>query len=147
MPAREVSQVTERQDPSSEPQRPRPDEFEIRTAARGDRVPGLRALAAEMAMRADLDLDTIANVQLAVEEACATVLANADPDGQLVCRLLISPTELGISAFVVVSADRELSVSQLSLRILRALSDSVDYWSSKTDDVRRFHVELAKSFD
>lgn len=138
--------MTERQDPPSEPHQLRPDEFEIRTAARSDRVPGVRALAAEMAMRADLDLDTIANVQLAVEEACATVLANADPDGHLLCRLLVSPTEMNISACVVVSSDRELSVGQLSLRILRALSDTVDYWSSKADDVRRFHVELAKSF-
>lgn len=113
--------------------------------ARGDRVPGIRALAADMAMHEDFDLDAISDLRLAVEEACATVLANADPDTTLVCRLLVSPAEVEISAFVTLQDGVDPTVGPLSLRILRTLSDSVDYWTTRIGDGRRFHVQLTRS--
>ncbi|HEX3591158.1 MAG TPA: ATP-binding protein [Pseudonocardiaceae bacterium] len=123
----------------------RPHEVEVRMLAAGQSVPGIRALAADMAMHEDFDLDAISDVRLAVEEACATVLANADPAGLLVCRVLVSATDLEISAFVTLADGREPSVGPLSLRILRTLSDSVDYWTSTADGRRLFHVALTKS--
>jgi serine/threonine-protein kinase RsbW len=125
----------------------RPHEVEIRMLARMDRVPGVRAMAADMAMREDFDLDAISDLRLAVEEACATVLANTDPDSELVCRLLVSQAEVRISAQVTLPDGREPAVGPLSLRILRTLSDSVDYWTSNDDDVRTFHVQLVKTRD
>lgn len=113
--------------------------------ARGDRVPGIRALAADMAMHEDFDLDAISDLRLAVEEACATVLANADPDTTLVCRLLVSSAEVEISAFVTLLDGVDPTVGPLSLRILRTLSDSVDYWTTRTANSRRFHVQLIRS--
>lgn len=97
----------------------RPNEVEIRMLARMDRVPAFRAMAADMAMREDYDLDAIADLRLAVEEACATVLANSDPSSVLVCRLLVSATEYEVTAQVVLKSSREPSVGPLSLRILR----------------------------
>jgi serine/threonine-protein kinase RsbW len=123
----------------------RPNEVEIRMLARMDRVPAFRAMAADMAMREDYDLDAIADLRLAVEEACATVLANSDPSSVLVCRLLVSATEYEVSAQVALTSSREPSVGPLSLRILRTLSDSVDYWTSNVDGQRLFHVQLNKT--
>lgn len=113
--------------------------------ARMDRVPGIRAMAADLAMRADFDLDAISDLRLAVEEACATVLANTDPDSELVCRLLVSAEKVEISAHVPLPDRREPSVAAFSLRILRTLSDSVDYWTSRVNGQRLFHVQLTRS--
>lgn len=110
-----------------------------------DRVPGIRAMAADMAMREDFDLDSISDLRLAVEEACATVLANADPESVLVCRMLVSPAEVEVSAHVTLPNGRDPTVGPLSLRILRTLSDSVDYWTSNTNGQRLFHVQLTKA--
>lgn len=123
----------------------RPNEVEIRMLARMDRVPGIRAMAADMAMREDFDLDSISDLRLAVEEACATVLANADPESVLVCRMLVSPAEVEVSAHVTLPNGRDPTVGPLSLRILRTLSDSVDYWTSSTNGQRLFHVQLTKA--
>jgi serine/threonine-protein kinase RsbW len=113
--------------------------------ARTDRVPGIRALAADMAMRADFDLDAIDDLRLAVEEACATVLANADRDRMLVCRLLITGSRFEVNAFVALAGEWQPTVGPLSLRILRTLSDTVDYWTSGADGDRLFHVQLTKT--
>lgn len=124
----------------------RPHEVEIRTLASMDRVPGIRAMAADMAMREDFDLDAISDLRLAVEEACATVLANADPNSELLCRLLVSQKQVEVSAHVTLPSDREPTVGPLSLRILRTLSDSVDYWTSSNEHGRLFHVQLVKAW-
>jgi serine/threonine-protein kinase RsbW len=111
-----------------------------------ERVPGVRALAADMAMREDFDLDAISDLRLAVEEACATVLANAEPDSTLVCRLLVSTKLLEINASATLRPGLEPEVGSLSLRILRTLADSVDYWTTNTNGGgRQFHVQLTKS--
>jgi serine/threonine-protein kinase RsbW len=140
-----VSRVNGAQDPDEAPLRP--NEVEIRMLANGDQVPGIRALAADMAMHEDFDLDDISDLRLAVEEACATVLANADPDSMLVCRLFVTAAELDITAFVTVADGLEPTVGPLSLRILRTLSDSVDYWTTKFGGRRRFHVQLTRALD
>lgn len=138
-----MSLVNGAQDPDDTPLRPH--EVEVRMMADGGQIPGIRALAADMAMHSDFDLDSIDDVRLAVEEACATVVANADPDGVLVCRLLVTAAELDISAFVTVADGVDPAVGPLSLRILRTLSDSVDYWTTKFGNRRRFHVQLTRT--
>jgi serine/threonine-protein kinase RsbW len=110
--------------------------------ARRDGVPGLRGLAAELAMREDFDLDTIADLRLAIEEACAIVLANADPEGLLVCRLLVSSAQVQITVSVRLPDGWEPVVGPLSLRIMRTLSESVDCWTNGENGRRMFHVQL-----
>jgi serine/threonine-protein kinase RsbW len=133
-------------DQSSDTEGLRPNEVEVRMLASRERVPGVRALAADMAMREDFDLDAISDLRLAVEEACATVLANAEPDSTLVCRLLVSTKLLEINASATLRPGLEPEVGSLSLRILRTLADSVDYWTTNTNGGgRQFHVQLTKS--
>jgi len=133
-------------DQSSDTEGLRPNEVEVRMLASRERVPGVRALAADMAMREDFDLDAISDLRLAVEEACATVLANAEPDSTLVCRLLVSTKLLEINASAALRPGLEPEVGSLSLRILRTLADSVDYWTTNTNGGgRQFHVQLIKS--
>jgi serine/threonine-protein kinase RsbW len=137
--------VNERPDHTPETAPLRPNEVEVRMLANGDRVPGVRALAADMAMREDFDLDAIADLRLAVEEACATVLANAEPHTTMVCRLLVSAELLEISTSATLRYGEEPAVGLMSLRILRTLADTVDYWTSTANGERLFHVQLTKS--
>jgi len=136
--------VNERADQSSDSAALRPNEVEVRMLASRERVPGVRALAADMAMREDFDLDAISDLRLAVEEACATVLANAEPESTLVCRLLVSTKLLEINASATLRNGKEPEVGALSLRILHTLVDSVDYGTITTHGERLFHVQLVK---
>jgi serine/threonine-protein kinase RsbW len=124
----------------------RPCEVEIRLLAAPDRVPAVRGLAADLARRADLDLDTVEDVRLAVEEACAAVVANADRHGLLVCRLLITPAAVEVAATVALPDGRRPAVGPFSLRVLRTLADSVDFWTTHDNrHDRRFHVQFTKN--
>jgi serine/threonine-protein kinase RsbW len=137
--------VNERPEDTSDTPELRANEVEVRMLASRERVPGVRALAADMAMREDFDLDAISDLRLAVEEACATVLANAEPESTLVCRLLVSADLLEINASATLRSDSDPEVGSMSLRILRTLADSVDCWTSSANGQRQFHVQLTKA--
>lgn len=123
----------------------RPHEVEVRMLADKDQVPVIRALAADLAIRQDLDLDTVDDLRLAVEEACAAVTACADQDDVLVCRLMVTSTVVEITASVRVPTGRQPVVGPFSLRILRTLSDTVDFWTTGSGAQRYFHARLTKS--
>jgi hypothetical protein len=57
----------------------------------------------------------------------------------------VSPKVLEINASATLRNGREPEVGPLSLRILRTLADSVDYWTTDTEGHRRFHVQLTKN--
>jgi serine/threonine-protein kinase RsbW len=137
--------VNERPEDTSNTPELRANEVEVRMLASRERVPGVRALAADMAMREDFDLDAISDLRLAVEEACATVLANAAPESTLTCRLLVSADLLEINASATLRSGADPEVGSMSLRILRTLADSVNCWTSTTNGQRQFHVQLTKS--
>lgn len=104
----------------------RQHEVELRMLASRDRAPGLRALAADLAMRQDYDLDAIDDLRLVVDEICAILLADAAPDAVLIIRLLISPNRIEIGASVQLPGSGDLAVKPMSARILSTLADVFD---------------------
>jgi serine/threonine-protein kinase RsbW len=138
---RRVLLVNDRLEPSEHDVFLRPDEVEVRMLAIKDRVPTNRALASDMASRVDFDLDTVEDVRLAVEEACASMISNADGGDMLICRLLVPRSLVEIRASATAADGRQRRVEPLSLRVLRTLAGSVDFWTSHdSDDGHRFHV-------
>lgn len=123
----------------------RPDEIELRMLATRERAPGLRALAADMAMRHDYDLDTIDDLRLIVDEICAILLANATIDDTLTVRLLIVTGRIEISAWVAISGDDEPAVKPLSVRILETLSDVFDCATAGSGAERVLRLTFVKS--
>lgn len=123
----------------------RPDEVEVRLLADGELVRAVPALATELALRGDFDLDTVSDFGIAVTEACVAAVANADADDTLVCRLTVSHRRVEVSATVRLRVGDSPRVGSLTLRLLRALTDSVDVWTSIRGDARLFHIHLAKS--
>lgn len=124
----------------------RPHEVEIRMVAGSARASTVRAVAADVAMRADYDLDAVSDLRLAVDEACTTVLSNAKPEGTLVCRLLIASDRVEISASAETTNGAPPPKNTLGWHMLQVLADSVCYWTT-VDDTGQLcmHMRITKS--
>lgn len=74
-----------------------PAEVELRLPADGAYAAVLRTLAAGLAARVDFTMDDIEDLRIAVSEAAAMVLDEADAGSVLDCRFRLLPRELGIT--------------------------------------------------
>lgn len=120
------------------------NELEVRMRAARDHVPGLRALLAEKAMRADFDLDFIDDVRLALDEVCALALVHCLPRDVLTIRLLVTATHVRIEALAPTTLD-DPQVDGLSLRVLQALADSLDHGIDESGTERVFHLAFGRA--
>lgn len=119
-------------------------EVELRMLAVRDHVPGLRAMAAERAMRADHDLDFVDDVRLAVDEVCAIMLSHCAPEDTLTMRLLVDPDGVAIDAWVPQRGEEP--GDGFSLRVLQALADTLDLWvDDDTGDEPLFRLVFARA--
>ena len=101
------------------------DVIEIEFPAHERYLPVARATAAAVAMVHDLTLDDIADVRLAIDEVCATLVPLAAPGARARCELRVDEEELTLTARVrVVSVDLP-EPDSVGWRILRTLADSV----------------------
>lgn len=123
----------------------RPGEVEVRMLVGDVRVATLRGIAADIAIREDFDLDAIWDLKLAVDEACATVLAKGKPDGLLVCRLLVTPEQVEVKATAATDNGYPPSQESLGWYMLQVLTDSAHCWTTAVGEERRIHVRFTKS--
>jgi serine/threonine-protein kinase RsbW len=123
----------------------RAGEVEVRMRVDGVRVATVRAIAADLAIREDFDLDALADIRLAVDEACATVLAKAKPDGLLICRLLVTPAQVEVRATAATDNGEPPRGDSLGWHMLQVLTDSARCWITGADGDRHLHVEFTKS--
>ena len=98
---------------------------EVRVAARLENLAILRSLVATIATFEDLDFDVVADLRLAVDEACTTLIRSAVPDSTLV--LLIDPRqdEVVISASATCIGDQIMEPGSFSWHVLSSLTDEV----------------------
>lgn len=98
---------------------------EVRIAARLENLAVLRSLVAAIATFEDLDFDVVADLRLAVDEACTTLIRSAVPDSTLV--LLIDPRqdEVVISASATCIGDQIMEPGSFSWHVLSSLTDEV----------------------
>ena len=78
---------------------PRAD-VELRMPADGAYVSVLRSTAAGLASRLDFDLSSIEDLRVAVGEACALALPQADEGSSLTAEFHLSPSHLTVSVAV-----------------------------------------------
>jgi serine/threonine-protein kinase RsbW len=102
------------------------DFVEVRLPSDGAFLSVLRTTTASLAARLNFTLDEIEDMRIAVDEACALLLAKAVPDSQLTCRF-----ELGTDAMTVtVSAPTRDGTpprqDTFAWTVLSALAGSVD---------------------
>ncbi|AMO60401.1 putative anti-sigma regulatory factor [Mycolicibacterium phlei] len=101
---------------------------ELRVAAELENLAVLRTLVAAVATFEDLDFDAVADLRLAVDEACTRLIRSAVPDSVLL--LVIDPRE---DAVVI-----DVSTTCKTSDILAPGSFSWHVLSSLTDEVKTF---------
>jgi anti-sigma regulatory factor (Ser/Thr protein kinase) len=101
---------------------------ELRIAAQLENLAVLRTLVAAVGTFEDLDLDAVADLRLAVDEACTRLIRSAVPDSTLL--LVVDPRD---DAVVI-----EASTTCKSPDVLARGSFSWHVLSSLTDEVRTF---------
>lgn len=120
------------------------DDIEVRLEAGLGRLPLVRAIAVNIAMRADFDVDSISDLELAVDESCSTLIARALPGSALVCHFTIAPGEIVFRAVVASPDPAPPSPSTFGWRVLNTLTDRVACWVEGHDGHRMLYIELLK---
>lgn len=127
----------------------RPDEIELRIGAVLTNLPIIRSLAASIAMRADFDLDSIADLKLAVDEACSTLITQGAPNATLRCGFTVSEDEIRFVVTVPSTRDTAPSGDSFGWRVLTTLADHAATWVDQNgqgtgQQHHLVHIELAK---
>ena len=119
---------------------------EVRVAAEPAQLAVMRAVIGDLAMRADFDVDTIADLRLAVDETCSSLVRLAAPESSLTCRFRCDGDDVSISAEVHSEEASAPRKDTFSWRVLSALADtvttSVEPAEAAGDNVVR--IDLAK---
>ncbi|TQS42206.1 ATP-binding protein [Cryptosporangium phraense] len=115
--------------------------------ATAEQLPVLRAIATSIALRADADLDRVADLRLAVDEACTALVRAAGPGEPLHCRFTSHPdaVELEVAVWSEYPATPEDEIGALLLASLtdrlateiQSLDDGYELRSSLLVSVRR----------
>jgi serine/threonine-protein kinase RsbW len=99
---------------------------EIRISARPALIPTVRAVASDLAGRADFDLDAISDLRMAVDEACTTLVGLAASHGMLSCRFVLEPEQIEVVVSTPTPAPgAEVRTDSFGWRVLQTLADEV----------------------
>jgi serine/threonine-protein kinase RsbW len=113
-------------DPASSAELDGASTVEVRTSASAALIPTIRAVASDLAARADFDLDAISDLRMAVDEACATLVDVAAPTSTLRCTFLVRPERIEVHAEVQAGhSDAVVSTDTFGWRVLQTLADDV----------------------
>jgi serine/threonine-protein kinase RsbW len=121
--------------------------FELRTAASTIAIPTIRTVAADLAARADFDLDSIDDLRMAVDELCAMLVRVAADYATLSCRFTIRAERIEVAADVEVADGADpLPTGSFGWRVLECLADEVSAVSLPAEPGRheRVCIILAK---
>lgn len=100
--------------------------IEMHTVARAIAIPTIRTVAADLAARADFDLDSIDDLRMAVDDVCAMLVQVAAEDGTLRCRFTVLAERIEVTAEV--DADHlvdPLPTGSFDRRVLESLVNEV----------------------
>ncbi|SOD98613.1 ATP-binding protein [Blastococcus haudaquaticus] len=113
----------------------RGERLELRVPTTATQLPAVRAMAGDLAIRMDYDLDAVEDLRLAVDEACATLSVIGLPDAPLTVIFETTRAGLHIEAWVPTADGAEVPRDGFGWAILATLVDSVDGRRSTQDVV------------
>ncbi|MGH3915582.1 MAG: ATP-binding protein [Pseudonocardiaceae bacterium] len=104
----------------------------------------LRVVAADLAARADFDLDTVADLRLAVDEAASELVAIAVPGAVLTCVFSLDSAQLEVHSSVRVRPKASLQRDSFGWRVLTTLVDEVRVIGEPDTEVPTLGITLCK---
>ena len=113
----------------------RAERLELRVPISAMQLPAVRAMAGDLAIRMDYDLDSVEDLRLAVDEACATLAVVVEGDAPLTVVFETTLGGLHIEAWVPTATGVEVPRDGFGWAILATLVDSVDARRSSQDAV------------
>ena len=102
-----------------------PAAVELRVAARLENLAVLRTLVGAVGTFADLDLDSVADLRLAVDEACTLLIRSASPGTSLVVVVDPRDDDVVVEASAVCETGDVVSPGSLSWMVMSSLADAV----------------------
>ena len=113
----------------------RADRLELRVPTTATHLPAVRAMAGDLAIRMDYDLDAVEDLRLAVDEASATLSQIALGDEPLTVIFETTRAGLHIEAWVPTAEGTEVPRDGFGWAILATLVDAVDARRSTQGEV------------
>lgn len=104
----------------------RAERLELRVPTTPTQLPAVRAMAGDLAMRMDYDLDAVEDLRLAVDEACATLSAIVSGDRRLTVVFETTRQGLHIDAWVPTAEGTEVPRDGFGWAVLQTLVDGVE---------------------
>lgn len=101
------------------------NEVEFKVAAKLENLAVLRTLVAAVATFEDLDMDTVADLRLAVDEACTRLIRSASPDATLVVTVHPGQDAVRIDAATTCTTSDIMAPGSFSWHVLSSLADEV----------------------
>ena len=98
---------------------------ELRVAAKLENLAVLRTLVAAVGTFEDLDFDAVADLRLAVDEACTRLIRSAVPDSTLVVVVQPHENEVVVDASTTCQSADTLAPGSFSWHVLSSLTDEV----------------------
>lgn len=116
----------------------------MQVRAEASELPPLRLVAADLAARADFDLDTVEDLRLAVDEAAAELVAIAAADAVLTCTLWLDATQMEITTSVPARPGAGVRQDSFGWRVLTTLVDQVRVIGEPDSDAPVVSITLIK---
>ena len=111
------------------------DHVQVCMPAEGAYLSVLRTATAGLAARLDFTLDEIEDLRIAVDEACAMLLAQAIPGTNLECAFDLGAAEMTITVSVIAAEPRIPARDTFAWTVLSALAGTVDSRLGDDDQV------------
>jgi serine/threonine-protein kinase RsbW len=127
---------------ADEPEQQSGSDVELRLAARVDQLFLIRAVVTAITTHNDFDLDTIADLRLAVDEAATRLIRAGRPEAVLWCRFRVHDRVFGFSGSTSTGADEPEGVLDhgFGWHVLRTLADEVTANQAPDPDDETQHI-------
>lgn len=117
---------------------------QVRVGAAPVHLPPLRTVVADLATRADFDLDSVADLRLAVDESAAELIAVAAPGALLTGSYLVDEDQMQVTVSVPAVAGAALRRDSFGWRVLTTLVDEVRVLDGTQHEQPRLGITLCK---
>lgn len=122
------------------------DTIELGVRADAGQLSVTRAVVAALAAQQDFDLDSIADIRLAIDESCSRLIMRATKDARMVCTFRTSDDVLHVSVTTTTEDGADLDPGGFGWHVLNALTDSVSTTQhSDAHGVVSTTIEFSKS--